>query len=301
MANLQDIAYALNGEAVQQGAKRSGKDISGLVKFDAKNPPTEDKEWVIFKLVTNSNKGGVYLSSVDDVVNPKTGKVERIRLLNGIDTIWQKDQKDIPKEYIDRNLREISFPRGVKIRRVNKIDHTLIEFLRISNANVGNIKRVGNSRFEIYEYDSGLAEKEAFVREEFELEMALTAKGAKLESMKKHASFLGIRLVTDLGDPKTEDGIRREYVIYAKRNPDYFKKTLENKEQLEIAWLVKKGIAETLIDIGSEAGKVTWAKNGGLIGVYPKTENAQEYLINLAMTNTEEGRNFKEQLKKIVT
>ncbi len=300
MSDLKSIQFSMNGEAVGAAARRSGKDVSGLVPFDSKNPPKEDKEWTIFKLVTTSNKGGVYLSSIDDVVNPKTGLVERIRLLSGVGTIWQSEQKDIPKEYIERNLREIKFARGTKILRVKNIDKTLIDFCRITNANVGNINRIAGARFEIYEYDSAMAEKEAFEKEDFEISMILLAKDATPENMRKHASFLGIRMTTDLGEPKTDDGVRREYVIAAKRNPYYFKQTI-NTPQIEITWLVKKAIGETLIDIGREHGKVFWSNGGGMIGVYPQTENAEQYLINLAMTNTAEGIRFKEDLQKVMT
>lgn len=299
MATLKDVQYSLNGEA-QGGQKRNGKDISGLVEYESKKLPKIDKEWLIFKLVNSSTKGGVYLPSIDDVVNPETGKVERIRLLSGVDSIWQKDQKDITPEYARKNLREISFPRGIKIRRVKNTDATMIEFLRLTNANIGNKNRISASRFEIYEYDSAAAEKEAFEKEDFELEVALLAKQEKLENMKKHAAFLGIRLINDIGEPKSEDGIRREYVIYAKRNPHYFKQTM-NTEQIALSWLVRKAIADALIDIGREPGKVFWSKGGGMICVMPPNSNAQDYLTELAMTNSEEGKNFKEQLQKIVT
>lgn len=301
MSSIKDVQFSQQGEAQLPGAKRPGKDISGLVEYDPKNPKKSEKEWVIFKLVNNSSKGGVYLSSVDDVVNPATGRVERIRLLSGVDTIWLKEQKDVTPEYARKNLREIKFPRGVKIRRVNSADATMIEFLRITNANVGNLSRIGGSRFEIFEYDSSAAEKEAFIREELEYQMETLARNAKPAEMKKHAAFLGIRLVTELGELKSDDGIRREYARYAKSNPTYFKQTHGNTEQIEISWLIKKAIGETLIEIGREPGKIYWANGGGMIGVYPQTQNPQDYLNDLAMTNTKEGQQFKEQLKKIVT
>lgn len=300
MSDLKSVQFAMHGEAVGAAAKRGGKDISGIVPFDSKNPPKENKEWTIFKLVTTTNKGGVYLSSVDDVVNPKSNVVERIRLLSGVNTIWQSEQKDIPKEYAEKNLREIKFARGTKILRVKNIDKTMIDFLRITNANVGNVNRIAGARFEIYEYDSAMAEKEAFEKEEFEIEMIMAAKNAKPEDMRKHAAFLGIRMITDLGEPKTDDGVRKEYVIAAKRNPTYFKQTI-NTPQIEISWLVKKAIQESLIEIGREPGKIYWANGGGMIAVYPQTENPQDYLTNLAMTNNEEGIRFKEQLQKVVT
>lgn len=300
MADLQSVNYALHGEAVGASAKRNGKDISGLVKFNPSLDKKEEKDWVIFKLVTTSNKGGVYLSSVDDVVNPKTGQVERIRLLSGVNTIWQSEQKDLPKEYVERNLREIKFPRGTKILRVRSIDKTLIDFCRFTNANIGNEKRIAGARFEIYEYDSSLAEKEAFEKESFEIEVLLLAKEVNLEDMKKHAAFLGVRMTNELGEPKTEEGIRREYLIAAKRNPSYFKQTM-NTEQIEINWLVKKCIADNLIDIGREPQRIFWSRGGGIIGVYPQSTNAEKYLVDLAMTNSEEGRTFKDQLKKVAS
>ena len=300
MATIKDVQFSQQGEAQVAAAKRKGKDISGLVTFDPTNPPKKNNEWVVFKLVTNTNKGGVYLPHIDDVINPNTGTVERIRLLTGVNSIWLKDQKDVTKEYAERNAREIAFPRGVKIRRVKSVDKVMIDFLRICNANVGNISRIAGSRFEIYEYDFAAAEKDAFAREDFELEMALAAKIEPLASMKKHAAFLGVQLITEFGEPKSEDGIRQEYVRYAKNNPDYFKNTLKS-EQVEIAWLVRKAISESLIEIGREPGRIFWANGGGMIGAYPQGDNPRDYLTNLAMTNNEEGRAFKEQLKKVGT
>lgn len=299
MAKLADVNYSLHGTA-QTVVSKMQKDISGLVKFDAKNPPKDDPDWVIFKLVDTNKKGGVYLPSIDDVIDPRTGQVERIRLLAGVPTIWQKEQKDVSPEYVKKNLRNIEFPRGIKIRRVAKHDKTLLEFLRMTNANVGNVNRIGSSRFEIYEYDFAAAEKEAYERENFELEMAILAKQADPKKMWKHAAFLGIRLINDLGERKSDDGVRKEYVMYAKRNPDYFKRTMDT-EQIEVSWLVRKGIADSLIEVHREPGKAFWAQGGGMIAVMPKGANPQDYLTELAMTNNEEGRNFKEQLKKVVS
>lgn len=308
MANLKDIHYSLNGEQnqdsphalkVQQGVVLYPISKDEKTKKETITYPT-GKQWYTFKLVDNTKSGGVYIPNIDDVWNPETGKVERIRLLSGVDSIWQKNQKEITPDYVKTTGITIEFPRGVKIRRVAAHDTNTLEFMRLSNSNVGNPKRVRASRFEFYEYDTAMAEKEQFEKEEFELEQAMAAKGAKLEPMRKHAAFLGINLINELGEPKGEDGIRREYVMYAKRNPQYFKDTL-GAPQLEIYWLVKKAISETMIDIGREPGKAYWANGGGMIGGIPQSENPQTYLTELAMTNTEEGVKFKEQLLKLVS
>jgi hypothetical protein len=298
MSTLKDVNYSLNGEQ-QIPTPAKEKTLSGVVKYNDNKYP-KDKEWYIFKLVDNSKSGGVYIPNIDDVWNPKTGKVERIRLLSGVHTIWQSEQKELTADYVKMNMRSIEFPRGVKIRRVAAHDATMLEFMRLSNSNIGNPKRVKTSKFEFFEYDFAAAEKDAFEREDFELEMALLAKKEGAAAMKKHAAFLGIRLINELGEPKTEEGIRREYVMYAKRNPEYFNKT-RNTPQIEISWQVKKAISETLIDIGTEKGKVFWSNGGGMICAIPQGENPETYLTDLAMTNSEEGIKFKEQLKQVVT
>src|SRR5690606_13613755 len=232
----------------------------------ANEPPAT--KWHIFKLKNTNRKGGVYIPNIDDVVNPKTGKVERIRLLSGVESIWVKDQKDLTKEYIQQNGRSLQFPRGVKILRIAEHDSAALEFARLCNANIGNPKRVSSSKFEFYEYDPAKEEKEALEREELEIEMAILAKQAAPESMRKHASFLGIKMINDLGLAKGDDGIRREYVVYAKRNPKYFKATL-GTPQVEISWLVKNAIANSRIEIGREPGKIYWANGGGMICACP--------------------------------
>ncbi len=302
MASIKDISYSMNGEPLQK--QKLGKDLAGLVTYpkDAKGNiiyPT-GKEWYIFKLVDSNKQGGVRISNIDDVKNPKTGRVERIRLLSGVDSIWIKEQKDLPKDYEKSNWVELRFYRGQKMMRIANHNTTALEFCRLTNSNIGNPDRVKGSRHEFYEYDSAIAEREAFIREEFELDMALKAKSAKVADMKKHAAFLGIRLINDLGEPKGDDGIRREYVMYAKRNPDYFSRTIES-EQIAISWMVRKAISEGLIDIGREVGKIYWAKGGGMICVMPQGEVAQTYLTDLASTNSEDGIRFKEQLKQVAT
>jgi hypothetical protein len=301
MASIKDVMYSINGEPLLK--QKLGKDFAGLVTYkkDAKGKviyPT-DKDWYLFKLVDSNKKGGVRLSNIDDVKNPVTGKVERIRLLSGIDSIWQKDQKDITKDYVQANWIELRFFRNQKMMRVSKDNPQVLEFLRITNSNIGNPDRVKGSRHEFFEYDSALADSEAYELENFELEMALEAKSMKPDMMRKHAAFLGIALTNSLGEQKSDDGVRKDYVMYAKRNPAYFKQTMADKT-VELSWLVRKAISEGLVDVGRERGKVFWSKSGGMIGVYPQNQNAQDYLTDLANTNTEDGQRFKEQLKQFV-
>jgi hypothetical protein len=64
--------------------------------------------------------------------------------------------------------------------------------------------------------------------------------------------------------------------------------------------MIKRAIIDAKIEIGREPGRVYWANGGGLIGSYTKNEAPEKYLLNLALTNSEEGRIFKERLQQLV-
>lgn len=293
MAKLSDVQFSLNGEQKNTEALSLGEQ-----EIVTELRQERGIKYHIFKLLTNTRTGGVHVPGIDDVINPATGKMERIRLLSGVDTIWVKEQKDITPEYVRNNMRSLSFVRGTKILRIPEWDTTALEFARITRHNVGSSSNKTGSHFEFYEYDPAREQEEMFKREAMELEMAILAKEMPAEKMRKHAAFLGLRLIDDLGLPKTDDGLRREYMIYAKRNPDYFQKTKDSRE-IDIMWMIKRGILDSKIEIGREPGKIYWSNGGGLIGVMSKQDTPEKYLLNLALTNTQEGEAFRDQLKKI--
>jgi hypothetical protein len=293
MAKLSDVQFSLRGEQKNTEALSLGEQ-----EIVTELRQERGIRYHIFKLLTNTRKGGVHVPGIDDVINPATGKMERIRLLSGVDTIWVKEQKEITPEYVRNNMRSLSFVRGTKILRIPEWDTTALEFARITRHNVGSPSNKTGSHFEFYEYDPAREQEEMFKREALELEMAILAKEMPAEKMRKHAAFLGIRLIDDLGLPKTDDGLRREYMVYAKRNPDYFQKTKDSKE-IDIMWMIKRGILDSKIEIGREPGKIYWSNGGGLIGVMSKQDTPEKYLLNLALTNTQEGEAFRDQLKKI--
>ena len=293
MAKLSDVQFSLRGEQNNTEALSLGEQ-----EIVTELRQERGIRYHIFKLLSNTRKGGVHVPGIDDVINPATGKMERVRLLSGVDTIWVKEQKDITPEYVRNNMRSLSFVRGTKILRIPEYDTTALEFARITRHNVGSPSNKTGSHFEFYEYDPAREQEEMFRRESMELEMAILAKEMPSEKMRKHAAFLGIRLIDDLGLPKTDDGLRREYMVYAKRNPEYFQKTKDSKE-IDIMWMIKRGILDSKIEIGREPGKIYWSNGGGLIGVMSKQDTPEKYLLNLALTNSQEGEAFRDQLKKI--
>lgn len=300
MAKLSDYNYAINGEKPQETETYlAEQDIINGLRYA--NDPVTSTQWIIFKLANKTQSGGVYLPTIDDVVNPETKVVERMRLLNGIPSIWMKDQKDVSPDYVRQNGRQLHFARGNggdRILRIAEHDTAALTFARLCNHNIGSKSRRSGSRFEFYEYDAAREEREASEKQFKSLDAAIAAKQEPFEKMRKHANFLGIPLVNNMGLPKGEDGLRREYIIYAQKHYDYFMKTLASKE-VEIAFMIRMAIIDGFIEIDREPGKIYWAKGGGFVGVYPQGVRPDQYLIDLALSNSKEGKQFLDQLQNI--
>lgn len=132
-----------------------------------------------------------------------------------------------------------------------------------------------------------------------EIDMAIAAREMPIDKARKLANFLGVIFYDELGQPKTDDGIRRELMLLAKRDPKKFQQNIDSKE-VEIAYLIKKAIIDSKIDLGGTDGNVRWA-NGGFIAKVPaaRKSQTQQYLLELAMTNSDEGKSFLEQLNNV--
>lgn len=292
MATLKDVSSSKG----QFGHPKEESNITDNVQLNS----STDKltRYIIYKLA-NSKSRKVHIDGIDDaVLNPKTGKRERIWLLNGVDSIWQSDLVEVLKDknFIERNRRSLVFED--RILRIPEWDDRAIEFANVCRHNIGNPGRRSGSKTEFFEYNPKKQQEEALAREYFELEMAMEAQKQPAENMRKHANFLGISFSDELGEPKTDDGIRREYMLEAKRNPKRFKETLNSKE-VTISYLIKKAIRDSKIDIGGVDGNIRWA-NGGTICKLPLSRTPQEYLVELALTNSEDGKKFLEQIQNNV-
>lgn len=295
-ATMADSQLLHNGESGSMFENQ----VSNEVEYHAVQDSTQDhEEFVIFKLVDNTKSGGVHLSHIDDAYNEKTGKWERMRLLAGEPSIWLSEQKHITPEYARENARELHFPRGARILRIAKNDNAL-EFLSRCKNNIGNPKRKTGGKHEFYEYNPQKQQQEALKREMFGIEMTIKASQVPEAEMRKHAHFLGVVMFDEFGIPKTQEGIRMEYIMKAKQNPSRFNKTLGSKE-VDITFMVRKAISSSLIDTGGHTGNVTWG-SGGFICRVPLGRDTAEYLVELAMNgNSDEGKRFLELLQQNVT
>lgn len=288
MATLKDVEFSLKGENKKQEL---------FIDTPAQESTAVAQQFVIFKLASSSRNGRVYIDGIDDaVMNPKTGKRERIWLLNSADSIWQSDLLELikDKDFMRRNRRSLLFEGGVC--RIPVWDERALEFARACRHNIGSKDRRTGSKYEFIEYDPVKQQEAALQKEYFEIEMVIKAKEMPTDKMKKLANFLGISFNDDLGQYKGDDGIRRELIIHAKRNPKNFEKYIDSKE-VEVAYMVKKAILDAKIDLTAQEGNAIWAGGKGFIAKIPTLRKPLEYLTELAMTNSEEGKTFKEQLE----
>jgi hypothetical protein len=174
----------------------------------------------------------------------------------------------------------------------------MLEFLRNNTHNVGK-NRTGSGKFDFYEYDPQQEQKDRHQKQLIKIEMIGKAKDMPVEKVKKLVSFFGISFVDELGMPKSDDGLRTELMLFADSNPSEFQKHIDSNE-VEVAYLVKRAIIEAKIDLQEVMVRnmVRWKR------IYSKdsiTRKPYEYLTELALTNSEDGRNFRQQLEQIIT
>lgn len=292
-ASIADVQLSQNGE--EQHSPQITADL--MHSFLAKEDSVELKqEYRIFKLINNDKRGRVYIDGIDDVINPKTGKVERVRLLSGVNSIWLKDQADVTDDYIRQNRRSLIFED--KVLRIPSWDSTAIEFVEVSRHLVDNPNRKTGSKTEFYEWNPQKQAELALKQRHQKIEAMKLAMGITEDKMRKHALFLGVSFVDELGLPKTADSLRNDYILKAEENSKLFMETVESP-LVHISYLVKKAIIDAKIDVGRESNKAYWA-TGGFICSIPSHIKPQVYLVEFASNGTREGKEFLEQLEIVV-
>lgn len=262
------------------------------------NKPTQQN--IVFMLVKKKQKRLTLDGICHNVMNEKTGKYETIRLIRGAPSIWTSELTELlkDKEYVNKNRISLRFRDGISIIPVTDVNQ--IEYARNHKDNVGT-NRNGSGKYDFYEYDAAEEQKRRHDVRMSRIRLIQTISEMKEESMVKLALFLGIKPYDDeIGLPMTPDGFRTELLIKADKEPEIVSRYL-NKPEVEISYLVRKGIMDGKIDLGGQTGNVLWAGNAGFICKIPQARKPLEYLTELAMTNSSEGKTFKEQLESIVT
>ena len=291
MAKLSDIQESLTSDIkrepeIKEHIPQTPKSVS------KKAIPKEGR--TIFKLANSKKNGRVWLDNVSDVWDEETEKIRRARILVGVDSIWMDEQKDVDKDYAAKHRPLIRFED--RVMAVPNYDVNLIKFMRLRDGFIENANRRTGSKVEYYEWNPIRQEQEALEKEMLEIEVMQLAMEQPFEKLKKHAAFLGnVSFIDELGEARTEKGIRALYVREAKRNPKRFKDTIESKE-VEISYLIKKAIIDAKIEFSGK--NIRWA-SGGNITQLPSGREAAEFLIELAMMPNQEGKEFLERLQQV--
>lgn len=288
MATIKTVENAMRGDKGTQQPQEFFNNTSSVEVTET------DVRYHVFRLV-KKKKGRVYLDAVGEGVNPNTKRRERIWLINGADTIWQSELLKVYKDTELKQNRQLSpvFENGVL--RVPSWDTLRLEYLRHNLKNVKGL-RTGNGKFDYYEYDAAAEQATRHKKQLLKIEMVVKAKEMPIEKAKKLASFLGISFVDELGMPKGDEGIRTELMIKADNFPELFEKYIDS-EEVDIQYLVKRAIIDTKIDLTGQNGNAVWSGGKGFICKIPVGRKPFEYLTELAMTNSDEGKKFKEELQ----
>lgn len=267
---------------------------------EPKQPETAEQKYIVFRLVKKKVRRLTLDGICHEVKNPNTGKFETIRLIRGASSIWTSELTELlkDKDYVNKNRVGLHFEDGicrVGVHEVNKV-----EFARLNKHNVGKMRN-GSGKFDFYEYDAAEEQKMRHDKQISRINLIQSISTMEEKKMIKLALFLAVKPYDEeVGLPKTPDGYRTELLIKADTKPEIVKRYLDAKE-VEVAYLVRKGITDAKIDLGGQSGNVIWAGGGGHIAKIPSHRKPLEYLTELAMTNSQEGKQFKEQLESMIT
>jgi hypothetical protein len=293
MARLKDVNYSQSGgeDSIQQVRNIEEAQIA---MHEA--PIDTGLSYKVFKLTDTGKKGKYHMEGIDDVWDPDKKKMVRIRLLRGFPSIYMEDQKNLEPQFISSNRRSLVF--DARILRVPDYDTSAIEFLQKCNSNVDNPNKKGTRKLTFFEWNP---QRQAEVERKKRLDRIEAIKFATMatvEDMRKHANYLGINATDDLGFPKSDDAMRNDYELYAESQPSKFMQSAGSKE-VEVAFVVKKAILDSKIDLTAKAGSAYWANDGGFICRIPSGVKPQDYLVEYAMLPQEESKQFLNQLKKL--
>lgn len=258
--------------------------------------PSVQTTFRVFKLSDVSKNGDYHMEGIDDVWNPKKERMERIRLLRGFPSIYIEDQKQLTEDYIKTNRRSLIFQR--RVLRVPSYDTAAIEFLEKCNANLDNPNRKGYKRNTFFEWNPMRQAELDRQKRMARIEAIKLAGSATEEEMRRHANYLNISFIDEMGFPKSTDALRNDYELYAEMQPNKFVKSFGSKE-VDVAFIVKKAIIDSKIDLTTKAGSAYWSNDGGFICKIPPDRTPHEYLVDFALYPQDESKSFLEQLKKL--
>lgn len=291
----RDMAQSANNTQNNQG-HTADLDVTFVSPPNNTQQVVDDGLPVIFKLVKSTGHRPINIDAECDIFNDETQSIERARVISGVTSIWMKDQKNLTQNYVDLNKRTIKFES--RIIRVSKKDSTLLQFMRLAKNNVGAPNRTGWSKYEWVEWDAKKVHQEQLKNDNYRLEAMRKAAIVEEDKMRKHGAYLGISPVDEDLIPKNADHFRTDYMKKAEQNPKIFMETLDSI-LVDISHLVKKAISDSKLDLGREPNKVYFS-TGKFVCSVINGRKPVETLIELASSNSPQGKEFLDELKMSV-
>lgn len=288
-AGLSDV-FSFDDDAIKDN--RQHEESQAAQSTSVQNGVT----YKVYKLTDTTKKGKYHMEGVDDVWNPDKNRMERIRLLNGFPSLSIDDQKHLDKAYVEKNRRSLVF--DARILRVPDWDTAAVEFLEKSNANIDNVNKKGTRKLTFFQWNPHRQAELERKKRVAKVEAIKYASMTSSDEMRKHANYLGINFIDELGFPKSDEALRNDYELYAEAQPNKFMSSAGSKE-VEVAYIVKKAILDSKIDIHSKIGSAYWSGDGGFICKIPGTAKPKDYLVEYAMLPNDDSQQFLNQLKKL--
>lgn len=239
----------------------------------------------------------VTISNTDIVYDPVTGVRRYMRWLPGVSTLWI-DEQDLDEMVIQRlNMQAMMDPFTFNdgYLRISNKDKVKAEFLLRKNCCENNPYRDEFEEVRYFLFDYEKTQEEIYKKEQRIHQARTLAMQTPFDEMRYHASYLGIHLYDEYGNPKTENGLRAEYVRKATEETEKFLRT-HGVPELKYNFLVSQLVQKGEIIINREKLVAEWS-SGRRITVLPEREDPIRYLAGYCLT--EEGKEFRERVNKL--
>lgn len=224
--------------------------------------------------------------------DPVTKRPRWARCLKGIDTIWQDEQKDVPKEQIPSMLDEFVFVDGEMLINM-PTEYSKLKYL------MHHIKLQDNSpegQLPVFYLvnDDEKAEKE-YQLEQSRHEAEETAMEKNIEELLPLATYFGIKVEDSDGNRRKESALRLEFVKQARKNPKVFLDNL-NSPKLKVAHAVKEAVDSGLIDLAHVKGQAHWGETKAFITKLDEKKSPVDSLVDFAFSGSKDSNAFTKKL-----
>lgn len=179
------------------------------------------------------------------------------RFISTENSIWIDEQRDLSKDEEGNILslpeNQLEFVDGML--RVRGVEKNKIAALMIQDLFEGKKVKLRQQPplFRLLNPDAILKATQDILDKSYEAEKA--AREANLEQMYEFASVLGIKMT------QSDDGIRKDFIVRAKANPDYFLKHFVNPKNKYI-YSFSQAIKDGLLIVNKDSGKLLWKESG---------------------------------------